>query len=324
MYFTKLSFNYLAVIGVVVFSLGANASNDDANSNHVAPVKVKKHGMYFEAVGPKGEVRRFVPTNHVAKLYDVFEYSEVQEIEDDAKKKICLESSFSFEENQRQIDEVLSEDFLMANNAFLGDDEPFWQINDDEINQKFDRVFNTLSEWYPHLKEYKRLKPAFAYAIFCKSELNSVASSQTDPGMDIHLYVNIGYENKSNPVKSLEDMKDLLFAANLHEKTLEDVISDLNPLQEECSTDYIYDLDELESLELKFPGEIFGHDWVVRRNVNWLPKIISPDMDGYLIVVGMGHFVGKGGLINMMRKLGWTWYQLLPRRELITYEPKLG
>jgi uncharacterized protein YbaP (TraB family) len=48
---------------------------------------------------------------------------------------------------------------------------------------------------------------------------------------------------------------------------------------------------------------------VVERNLNWLPRIekmLADPKDDYLVVTGALHMVGEQGLVELLRRKGYT------------------
>jgi uncharacterized protein YbaP (TraB family) len=85
----------------------------------------------------------------------------------------------------------------------------------------------------------------------------------------------------------------------------------LTKIKDAWMTGDVVAMDELLNQGLKDVPHLFDK-LVTERNAAWVPKIeeMVKGRDDALIVVGAGHLVGKGGIVEMLRARGYTVDQL--------------
>jgi hypothetical protein len=140
-------------------------------------------------------------------------------------------------------------------------------------------------------------------------------------GVDLH-FVKKAQEAKKK-ILSLETMEYQIelfdtLSAEMQEQMLQQTLADLDVLQTEMplivrnwETGNVSGMEELFMKSFKPYPEIYKK-LIVDRNKAWTTKIKGylKDGDNYLVVVGAGHLVGKDGVIELLKKEGFSATQL--------------
>lgn len=104
--------------------------------------------------------------------------------------------------------------------------------------------------------------------------------------------------------KTASGNEDEFLRAVLEQKSSEDDM--LDKLVDAWMKGDLMKLDELMNASLKESPEI-REILLLQRNRNWVPQIedLLNDEENYLIVVGAGHLIGEGSVIDLLRKKGY-------------------
>ena len=161
-----------------------------------------------------------------------------------------------------------------------------------------------------------KLRPGFAMMTLVMLEVQKLGF-QAEQGMDLYFY-----RRAQKQKKSIRELETLEFQVNL--------VCELD--KEESESLVKSTLEDLKDAKTKF-GELLGA-WqrgnegelekilneanrkepelmkrlVTDRNARWTPQVeqFARGTDNVAVVVGAAHLVGKDGLVDMLRKRGWT------------------
>lgn len=174
------------------------------------------------------------------------------------------------------------------------------------INEKLEAIFNK------PISYFDVMKPA-TLAVYIQDAVRAMSYGVPQKSMDD--FVRESAERKMKTTKGLETIEaqlDMLYGLSLEEQAqdLLELIKNAN-----LQSGAIKMLDAYKSLDLDHIWKLYKNDQskkeynrtIKQRNINWMPTIESAiQAEPSLFVVGVGHLPGKYGLVNMLRKVGYT------------------
>jgi uncharacterized protein YbaP (TraB family) len=181
------------------------------------------------------------------------------------------------------------------------------------------RLDTVLKSYGLTVEQVNGFKPWFVSMLLMQTVMQR-AHYQAQFGVDMQLNARAHTANKSivglESVQSQIGMFDALSPADQEQMVLQSNGPDsatkvLTKIKDAWMTGDVVAMDELLNQGLKDVPHLFDK-LVTERNAAWVPKIeeMVKGRDDALIVVGAGHLVGKGGLVEMLRAKGYTVDQL--------------
>jgi uncharacterized protein YbaP (TraB family) len=181
------------------------------------------------------------------------------------------------------------------------------------------RLDTVLKSYGLTVDQVNGFKPWFVSMLLMQTVMQR-SNYQAQYGIDMQLNARAHTANKSivglESVQAQIGMFDALSPADQEQMVLQSNGPDsatkvLTKIKDAWMTGDVVAMDELLNQGLKDVPHLFDK-LVTERNAAWVPKIeeMVKGRDDALIVVGAGHLVGKGGIVEMLRARGYTVDQL--------------
>ena len=162
-----------------------------------------------------------------------------------------------------------------------------------------------------------RMKPWFLGMLLQLGEVQGEAGYRADLGVDI-FYTRKATED-GKPISGLETISEQIgFFESLSGDAGEEFLLSslqatgqsadvLNKMVEAWKAGDMDELDKLVNGSMKDAPETYDR-LLIQRNRNWVPQLeeLLKNNRNYLVVVGAGHLVGKGSVIELLREQGYT------------------
>lgn len=166
------------------------------------------------------------------------------------------------------------------------------------------------------MAQFQTMKPWFLGVTLMTLKLQQMGFNP-ELGVDKHFF-NLA-KQQQKPILGLETVEyqinlfDQISEENPDEVVLQiltefDIFEkQINELVSAWSTGNLETLDKIMFKSFDNYPEIY-QEFVVRRNLNWLPQIekFCKDRQNYLVIVGTGHLIGKDGLVRVLREKGYS------------------
>ena len=193
-------------------------------------------------------------------------------------------------------------------------------VKDHLDTETYELLSDEIKKMGLNIKMFKKFQPWFLAITLTVLKIQSMGYNPAD-GIDLYFYQKAVIDKKETTgLETLEEQfAHLNTLAGLNQNDLiRQYIADISNLEKEC-IDIMNawssgDTDKLKIIILKnfekYP-EIYN-ELLIKRNKKWMSKIVPflKTDKNYIIIVGAGHLVGKGSLIELLKKKGYSVEQL--------------
>lgn len=151
------------------------------------------------------------------------------------------------------------------------------------------------------IKQYFRLKPYFATSMLVKDLIGPFKTYDKE-------IEHLASKNKIKNVglETIDDQLNIFDSISI-EKQLKELNGDLNLMKDYRELLELYKSGDVDNMAEKASEEMDGEKLLFSRNLKWVP-ILNKMMkeNPTFVAVGAAHLGGEKGLINQLRKLGYS------------------
>ncbi len=275
----------LVALAIVVFGYGAAYSNDSSSLLWKVTGNDMQYPLYIY-----GSIHALPQADFIIHdtAYHIFQHSSLAVFEVDlTQPDIGAEVQRGMLMTGTSIEQLLSDDDFSTLKSFV----------EDSIGLSMDAV--------------KNVKPLMFSAFFIPKIIGSQPSSYD-------FYFSQKAQELSIPVAGLETVSEqfgyfdlvplkeqaqmLMESVNDFDKE-KDIYAKMIELYKKHDIEALYEL----TVDLAKNYESFTHNLLHKRNKDWIPKIINTcKEEACFVVVGAGHLGGEKGVINLLRKEGYS------------------